>query len=114
MIHRGEETDLGTSRSLTRLPFVPRNTVGRGRTEPRVSAFRSLLFVICYVLLTFFFIISIIFAICVFYYLCCLLFGICYVFLLSDMCSVLIVLCCLLFGIWYLLFVICHVLFVIC
>ena len=25
--HRFEETDLGTSRSLTRLPFVPRNTV---------------------------------------------------------------------------------------
>ena len=50
MIHRGEETDLGTSRSLTRLPFVPRNTVGRGRTEPRVGAFRSLLFVICYVI----------------------------------------------------------------
>ena len=48
MHHRGEETDLGTSRSLTRLPFVPRNTVGRGRTESRVIAFHSLLSVTCY------------------------------------------------------------------
>ena len=48
MHHRGEETDLGTSRSLTRLPFVPRNTVGRGRTEPRIIDFRPLFYVLSY------------------------------------------------------------------
>ena len=51
MHHRGEETDLGTSRSLTRLPFVPRNTVGRGRTEPRIIDFRSLFYILCFLLL---------------------------------------------------------------
>ena len=51
MIHRGEETDLGTSRSLTRLPFVPRNTVGRGRTEPRIIDFRSVFYILCSLLL---------------------------------------------------------------
>ena len=45
--HRGEETDLGTSRSLTRLPFVPRNTVGRGRTEPRIIDSRSVFYILC-------------------------------------------------------------------
>ena len=49
--HRGEETDLGTSRSLTRLPFVPRNTVGRGRTEPRIIDSRSVFYILCSLLL---------------------------------------------------------------
>ena len=47
MHHRGEETDLGTSRSLTRLPFVPRNTVGKGRTEPRIIDCRPLFYILC-------------------------------------------------------------------
>ena len=34
--HRGKETDLETSRTLTRLPFVPRNTVGKGRRGQRL------------------------------------------------------------------------------
>ena len=33
--YRGEETDLGASRTLTRLPYVSRNTVGRGQRGPR-------------------------------------------------------------------------------
>ena len=52
MQHRGEETDLGTSRSLTRLPFVPRNTVGRGERSlvllPVALCYLSC--VICYLL----------------------------------------------------------------
>ena len=37
--HRGEETDLGTYRSLTRLPFVPRNTVDWGRRGQRLFVY---------------------------------------------------------------------------
>ena len=96
MHHRGEETDLGTSRSLTRLPLVPRNTVGRGRTEPRIIAFRSLLYVMCYLLLGILgsggtFTIFVIFAICSF----------CYYYYL-------------LFVMWHLVFVMCSLVSAFC
>ena len=85
--HRGEETDLGTSHSLTRLPFVPRNTVGRGRTGSRVVAFRSLLFVIyCsfYIFIICWLIFVIFHGLVVICYVvfvgCYLLFGICYLY----------------------------------
>ena len=95
MHHRGEKTDLGTSRSLTRLPFDPRNTVGRGRTEPRVTAFRSLLFVMCYLL---------------FWFLLVVLVLLLFLFVVISATSyVLFVICFLVSVIWYVASVICYV-----
>ena len=84
MHHRGEETDLGTSRSLTRLPLVPRNTVGRGQTEPRTIDSRSLVYVMCYLLFVNMApcVPRILLVLVVFCYLCYMLLGMCYYYVL--------------------------------
>ena len=114
--HRGEETDLGTSRSLTRLPSVPRNTVGRGRTEPRIIDFRSLLYVIGYL----FFAKLVPCGLRIILIMCYVLFDICHLLFVTwylivvicyllGVCIICVVVLC---SIWYLLVVLCSMLFI--